>query len=589
MRLLVATASTATSLGLLLGVGLVRADATAERPGPERGAAASQVAHRYVGQHFSSGGVAPLTPAGGVTDADGNRYLADSGADRIVRLSPTGAQSTVSAVGWKRPRDITLDPSTGRLWVTDTTDNQIVSLETDGRVVSTFGGGSYVKAPFGIAVDQTGVYVADTYHHRIFKLRKSDGVKLWTQGACNGALSRPRDVAVGSDGSIYAADTDHNRVVVLDPTTGACRRAFGSAGTGPGQFRAPRSLASDGAGGLWVAEAQAPRLQHVTGQGASLGVVGSYGSGPGRFRAPACVFPDGRGVAVCDTFEYVVQRFTAPAAGNPSYAGSLGGTRPVPGGFNQPFGVRYGPSGDLYVSDMFNHRMQRRTPSGGWTEWGGFGTRSGSFQFPRGLDVSADGDTVVVTNSENDRIDLYTRAGVLVRSVKAQGDRTGWPHQTGLAADGSFWVADTNKNRVLRLSATGVVLRTVTEGIRTPRGLTLDPAGNVYVASSGVNQVLKLSPNGVHLATLATAGKGPTQVRGPWNLDVEDGLLYIADGNNNRVVVMTTAGAAVDTFGSGGSGPGQLSSPRSVAVDPVTGTVAVGDFNNNRISLWSSG
>jgi DNA-binding beta-propeller fold protein YncE len=587
MRALGVSSAAVVCLGLLLAAGPSTAGAAVAPTGGVQ--AARAVDHVYTGQYSDPEGVAPLTPAGGVTDADGNRYVADSGADKIVRLSPGGQQSTVSATGWQRPRDITLDPSTGRLWVTDTTDNQIVSLERDGRVVSTFGGAGYVKAPFGIAVDDGGVYVADTYNNRVFKLRKSDGVKLWTQGSCNGALSRPRDVAVGSDGRVYVADTDHNRITVLAPATGACERSFGSAGAKPGQFRAPRSLTSDGGGGLWVAEAQAPRLQHVTNQGASLGVVGSYGSGQGRFRAPACVFTDGQGaVAVCDTFEYVIQRFSAPPSGNPSYAGSLGGVRPVAGGFNQPFGVRYGPSGELYVSDMFNHRMQRRSPTGAWSEWGGFGTRPGSFQFPRGLDVSPDGRTVVVTNSENDRIDLYSPDGTLMRSVRPTGQKTGWPHQTGLAADGSFWLADTNKNRVLHLSPSGAILHTITTGIRTPRGLTLDPAGNVYVSNSGANQIRKYSPSGVLLATLATAGKGATQVRGPWNLDVEGGNLYIADGNNNRVVVMTTDGAAVDTFGSGGSGPGQLSSPRSVAVDPVTGTVAVGDFNNNRVSLWST-
>jgi hypothetical protein len=83
-------------------------------------------------------------------------------------------------------------------------------------------------------------------------------------------------------------------------------------------------------------------------------------------------------------------------------------------------------------------------------------------------------------------------------------------------------------------------------------------------------------------------------VRLPWNITIagpaSQRLLYIADGTNGRVVVMDESGGAVCTFGSSGSGAGQLSAPRSVAVWPTDAApqhVAVADFGNNRISLWS--
>jgi DNA-binding beta-propeller fold protein YncE len=41
------------------------------------------------------------------------------------------------------------------------------------------------------------------------------------------------------------------------------------------------------------------------------------------------------------------------------------------------------------------------------------------------------------------------------------------------------------------------------------------------------------------------------------------------------------------SFGTLGSGNGQLSSPRGAAVNPVNGDIAVSDFMNNRISIWS--
>jgi tripartite motif-containing protein 71 len=548
----------------------------------------------YIGEISNPAGIAPLYPAGAVATADGTRYIADSGGNRIVRIDPTGFRSEISRTGWNRPRAIALDTEPNRLWVTDTTDNEIVLITTAGQVLSTFGGAGAFRAPFAVAVDSSGVYVADTYNQRIKKISRATGASLWTQTSCQGLFSRPRGIAVGSDGKIYVADTDHGRIAVLQPETGACIRAFGRTGGGPGEFRGPVSLASDGNGGLWVAERKGYRAQHVNNDGRFLAATStSYGIGTAQFRAPSCVYLDGSVVGVCDVFAYRILRFTDGASGAVALVGQTGGVPPALGGFNNPFGVVFGPAGELYVTDMFNHRVQKfRADGSAEREWGGFGLPPGAFNFPRGITLSADGETVVVTNSENDRIDLFTATGGFIRSVQPIGTRTGWPHQTALATDGTFWIADTNNNRVLHLAADGAVLLQFDNngGIRTPRGIALDRAGYIYVASSGNQKVEKFTATGQLMATLATRGTGATNVKQPWNLAVYGELgserLLITDAVNNRVVILTTSGSPVATFGASGSGGAFFNSPRGVAVNPVTGVIAVTDFYNNRISLW---
>lgn len=540
----------------------------------------------YVGQISDPAGVAPLYPAGAVADAAGNTYVADSGGDRVVKIDASGGQSTVSSGGYNRPRDVALDTDAGRLWVADTTDNQLVLITTAGATVRTLGGIG-LKAPFGIFADATHLYVADTYNQRIVKVDKVTGARAWAQTACNGAFYRPRDVTVGSDGAVYVADTSHDRIAVLNATTGACVRVL------PGTFGSPRSLASDGSGGLFVAEAHSQRLQHIRNDGTSISrTTVPSGNGPGQFNAPACVYTRGGVVGVCDTFNFAILRF-AEAGNLLGYVDSIGGTPPAPGGFNQPFGVAYGPAGEMYVSDMFNHRVQKFAPNGSFErQWGGFGTAPGQMQFPRGISVSPDGQTVVLTNSENDRIDLYRPDGSLIRSVRSIGDTTGWPHQVVLAPDGTFWLADTNRNRVLHLGSTGTVLGQFTNGgkIKAPRGIAMDTSGDLYVSNSGVSRIEKYSQSGLLLGTLATPGNGPANVRVPWNLHITGtgtgARLYVADGNNDRVVVLGLDGTPMSTFGTSGTGPGRLDDPRSVAVDPVSGRIAVADFVNDRISLW---
>jgi DNA-binding beta-propeller fold protein YncE len=247
----------------------------------------------------------------------------------------------------------------------------------------------------------------------------------------------------------------------------------------------------------------------------------------------------------------------------------------------------------MYVTDLFNQRIQKFAPNGTFErEWGSFGSPDGSMQFPRGITVSPDGETVILTNSENNRIDLFTKDGGFIKSIKAQGQVMGWPHQTAMASDGTLWIADTNKHRVLHIDQNGSILHNWDGGgtVKAPRGIALDDAGRVYVSNSGSNRVDRYSETGTHQLTLASVGTGATNVRQPWNLEIAgtgaDQRIYIADGTNSRIVVLSLAGDPVMLLGAIGTGDGEFQSPRSVAVNPVDGTIAVTDFLNNRISLW---
>jgi sugar lactone lactonase YvrE len=452
-----------------------------------------------------------------------------------------------------------------------------------------------VNQPYGIAEDASGVYVANTYANTVLKLSKANGTVMWTATGCGGvSFGRPRDVAVGSDGNVYVADTDRNRIVRLNPTTGACAGSpptFGSTGTANGQFRAPRALTSDGSGGLWVTEGTGNRLQHVTNTGAFLGTIGSFGEATGQFRSAHCVFMDGNLVAVCDTFNYRIQRFSVNASGVPSFHSLIGGTRPANGGFNGAFDVAYGPDGSIYVTDWFNHRIQKFTAGGVFVDdWGGYGTPNGSFIFPRGIAVKGDG-TVVVTDSENNRIDLLQPNGTFIRSFKPQGDTFLRPHATAVASDGSYWVADTGKNRLVQLTDNGNGTATITRtiaNVTAPRGVAVDASGNVYASTQG--NVIKVTPGGVR-TTLANTGGGNTQVRSPYGLRIvgsgSSAQLLIADRGNNRVLVLTLSGQYVTQFGAAGSGNGQLAFPQGVDRHPTTGQIAVADFANDRVSVWA--
>ena len=162
-------------------------------------------------------------------------WLADSGGSRIDKITSGGTLSYVtptSGTPLNNPRNLSLDVATpSDLWITDTGNNGIVEMTTSGTVLKRLGATTspalVLKSPFGNANNASDLFVADTYDHRVVAVSKSTGSTVWsTSTTCPSpggkALLRIRDVAVGSDGNVYAADTDNNRIVEFNAASGAC-------------------------------------------------------------------------------------------------------------------------------------------------------------------------------------------------------------------------------------------------------------------------------------------------------------------------------------------------------------------------------
>src|SRR5207244_12681730 len=64
--------------------------------------------------------------------------------------------------------------------------------------------------------------------------------------------------------------------------------------------------------------------------------------------------------------------------------------------FRSPSGIAVPPSGDLYVSDASNHRVQRFTHDGTWLgSFGTSGSAPGQFGIPAGIAVDRSGSVLV--------------------------------------------------------------------------------------------------------------------------------------------------------------------------------------------------
>jgi DNA-binding beta-propeller fold protein YncE len=266
------------------------------------------------------------------SNAQGDVYVVDALADRVVELGPTG--HLLRQFG---------SPGSG-----------------PGQFHFQYQAGSSGSQSGGIAVNaRTGdVYVADTWNERIEEFTgQGVFVRAWGRGVPAGATRLregefygPRGLAIGPGGDVYVADTGNRRIQVFT-ATGRFRFAFGTAGNGPGQFEEPSSVAIDPAGHVYVADFWNRRIQVFTRQGRLVGQVGVPAWQRGSYAEPV-VAVRGKRVYVPDPVGGRVLVYST--TGQPLVAlGGLG---------SQPLSVSVSPTGHLLVSMGSSARLLLLAP-----------------------------------------------------------------------------------------------------------------------------------------------------------------------------------------------------------------------------------
>ncbi len=170
--------------------------------------------------------VSPATHQTFVADAGHNRILVFSAEGTLLARwgAGEGNGAAGSAAGsFNRPEGVAVGPD-GSVYVADTGNDRVVRLSPSGAVLGqwgqTGGGNGGFRGPTGIGIDAAGnVYVADTNNNRV-QVFDANGRWLngWgNRGAAAGQFSQPTALAVGCEGDVYVADTNNNRVQRFEP------------------------------------------------------------------------------------------------------------------------------------------------------------------------------------------------------------------------------------------------------------------------------------------------------------------------------------------------------------------------------------
>ena len=278
----------------------------------------------------------------------------------------------------------------GHVYVADENNNRVQEFDTHGRLLKIIGapgapgaGDGQFSGPYGVAVDGLGnLYVADTRNNRIQKFSPAGRfLAKWggTRGTGDGQFASPRGLAIDDRGNVYVADHDNNRVQKLSSTgrflaKWGAHGADGTPGRGNGEFNQPRGVAVDHSGHLYVAEKLNHRVQEFTTDGrfvrrwGARGGDGTPGTGDGEFNVPYTVAIDGTGdLYVADVLNNRVQKFSPVGRFLARYGhnGGDGTAGTALGDFNEPYGVATDCRSNVYVTEEGNARVQKLGVAGG--------------------------------------------------------------------------------------------------------------------------------------------------------------------------------------------------------------------------------
>jgi RHS repeat-associated protein len=291
----------------------------------------------------------------------------------------------------------------GDVWVVEYKSDRISEFSPSGAFMETIGWGVGSKGESKLEVC-------------------TSSCKAGIAGTGNGQFYAPAGIAIAG-GDIYVVDSGNNRVEVLTEK-GEYVTKWGSEGTGAGQFKIALPVAVSPSGDVWVGDSTNRRLEEFTSSGTFIEAIGwgvsngkaEYevctsscqagikGSGNGQFASIWGMAFAGSNLYVTDTGNDRVEEINEKS----EYTARFGTGGTGNGQMEAPIGIAVSPTtGNLYVTDTGNNRMEVFTPAGKYlTQFGSAGTGSGQLDFPEGNAVNASGEVYVVDDL-NHRVEKW--------------------------------------------------------------------------------------------------------------------------------------------------------------------------------------
>ncbi len=494
----------------------------------------------------------------------------------------------------------------------DLPDSRLVIVKSDnssaqvfnlvGESIFTFGVEGSLSGQFktlsAVEVDPLGfIYVADGGNKR---------VQIFTP---NGIFSKeisllgdPADVAVDRRGNIYALLPDVGKIEKFSNDGKKIGEIICKVNN-KDQIRKSSRLQIDVWGNIYLTQLKEERIVRIDQSGNVLIAFGSQGSGRGQFSQISGVALDESGrVYVADSGNARVQIFKVtslpetpmvPITSLPlflDFESTLDAQESISDIFSLP------GKGLFSVSDKSNHVALWKEKS---LVIGKEGTGPGELSKPSALYVTLD-SRIFVADSANHRVQIFNYDGTLNYEFGKNGDKPGQfnlPQGIVVNGKGMIFVADTLNNRIEVFNQDGIYLNAIGQEeagaddkaiescqmLNLPKVLAVDSKDQIYVVDADTTQVKVFDENGGCLASIKSTESYRFKKIVDVAIDQNDNI-YVADAANGRVLIFDSKRKFLLAFGSLGTGRGYFKQLSAVAASE--GYVFVVDYQSNRIQIF---
>ncbi len=581
-------------------------------------------------------------PGSVVLDAAGNTYIADSYSSHIFVVN-TGTSAIAIATIVIQPGDIAIVAgngtlgysgdggpatsaalngpegvfvdATGNIFIADTGNSRIREVAASTGIITTVAGNgiagysgdgnpatsAQLNDPFGVFVDSAeDIFIADTDNAAIREVVAGTIQTVAGNGsicpdpttpcgdggaATSAQLDLPEGVFVDGSGNIFIADTDSNRIRVVNTGTAQITIAGVVIPASDIQTVAGAYYQSDG--------------------GAACQDTGDMGIATSAYLcAPSGVFVDAsENIFIADTNNSAIREVAASTSdiittvagtlGMEGYSGDMGAATSAL--LNYPSNMVVDGSGDIFIADTDNFAIREVTASSGDIQTiAGNGTLAYSGDGGSPLNAELNGPGGVFVDGSGDIFIADSDSSVIREVVVSTGD-----------------IQTVAGNALLGPGYSGDGGAATSAQLDSPEGVFVDSSGNIFIADTNNSVIREVVVSTGDIQTLAgnfTLGAGysgdgglatSAQLNGPFGVFVDSAEnIFIADTSNSVIREVTASSGNIATVagngtectppgatpcGDGGAATSaQLSFPTGVFVD-LSEDIYIADTSDNRI------
>lgn len=573
-------------------------------------------------------------------DAGGNLFICEQTNNRISKLAPGAASVTVVAGGngagaapnqLNTPAGVAVD-AFGNIFISDENNQRIqkwTNGATEGTTITGTGNvgdqSNEFNNPVAICLDRNGnLYVADGYNERVQKFIKTI-VPTYTAlsaGTYSAGIIDNNGCKTTSPAFLI---NDQPKVSITGKST-ACT-GIGNTITASGASTYtwfPGNLS--GATQIFTSNTAGVSIYQVVGSNSTNSCFDTAFFAIKTFINPTVKISGN--TCINDTFSATIKRSSAENFAwsynnnvvqtnhtaweeNATTAAGGNGAGQLANQFQYPAGTFIDNTGNLYVMDALNFRVQKFTPGStqGITVAGGNGNGSGPNQLSYAFGIFVDRyNNLFVADEYNHRIQKWApnaTVGVTVAGGNGMGNNANqlaYPIAVIVDELGNLYISELGNSRVQKWLAGDTKGITIAGGngsgnalnqLAYPWGISLDPFNNLYVSEGENHRVTKWIPGTTQGMIVAggSSGSAHNQLNNPRNITFDGiGNIYVVDYGNNRVQkwrVGDSSGITVAGIGGTGSAPNQLNQPIGISLYN-DGSLYVSDAANNRIQKFKN-